>query len=260
MKKILIAAMALACTAAFAGEGRGEGQRPQASVGQQQQQKQQTESVSNSAAVSTSRGGEQQQQQGIQQAGNSNVTVGCLVNCADTSQGSRDIADATVLAATINAAAATEVAKGNQQAARDVAGTTQTIKNTPSIATAALVSSNDTCMGSVSVGGSGPGFSIGVGTTYKDDNCVMLKNSRELWNMGMKAAAMALMCTDKANKEALELTGFVCPQTEAANKAAVKKAEAEQAAKVAQTGSAEKLATAYTGNDPIVQARMAASK
>jgi hypothetical protein len=47
----------------------------------------------------------------------------------------------------------------------------------------------------------------------------MLKNSRELWNMGMKAASLALMCTDKANKEALEITGFICPQTAAARKA-----------------------------------------
>jgi hypothetical protein len=83
----------------------------------------------------------------------------------------------------------------------------------------------------------------------------MLKNSRELWNMGMKAASLALMCTNPANKEALELTGFVCPQTEKANKdaaaaAAVKKASVETNQK---TG-------AYTGNDPIVQARMAASK
>jgi hypothetical protein len=257
MKKILFAAMALACTAAFAGEGQHGGQQGTAT---QQQQKQNTEVVSTSSAVSQSKGGEQQQQQGIQQAGNSQVTVGCLVNCADQSTAAKEAGAADIAVATINAAAAKEIAAGNQQAARDVAGTTQTIKNTPSIATAALVSSNDTCMGSVSVGGSGPGFSIGVGTTYKDDNCVMLKNSRELWNMGMKAAAMALMCTDKANKEALELTGFVCPQTEAANKAAVKKAEAEAAAKVAQTGGAERLATAYTGNDPIVQARMAASK
>lgn len=31
--------------------------------------------------------------------------------------------------------------------------------------------------------------------------------------MGMKAAAMALMCTDAANREALEITGYECPQT-----------------------------------------------
>jgi hypothetical protein len=90
----------------------------------------------------------------------------------------------------------------------------QRIRNTPSVNGPPLTSSNDTCMGSASVAANAPGIGIALGKTYTDDNCVMLKNSRELWNMGMKAAAMALMCTDARNREALELTGFVCPQSE----------------------------------------------
>ena len=136
----------------------------------------------------------------------------------------------------------TAIASINAQTARDVASTTQTIKNTPSIGLAALASSNDTCMGSVSAGGSGPGFSIGVGTTYKDDNCVMLKNSRELWNMGMKGAAMALMCNDKNNAEALELTGYICPQK--------KKAAEKQAAGTLGSGLPDS-GTAGTQSAPI---------
>lgn len=131
-----------------------------------------------------------------------------------------------------------EVARANADAIRYAAD--HQLRNTPSIANAALTSSNDTCMGSVSVGGSGPGFSIGVGSTYKDDNCVMLKNSREMWNMGFKAAAVALMCTDKANKEALELTGYVCPQT----------------AKEQQRVSANAVAPSPQYTDPIVRQRM----
>ncbi len=114
------------------------------------------------------------------------------------------------------------------------------LRNTPSVANAALTSSNDTCMGSVSAGGSGPGFGLAIGSTYKDDNCVMLKNSREMWNMGFKAAAVALMCTDKANKEALELTGYVCPQT----------------AKEQQRAAANASAPSPQYTDPIVRARM----
>lgn len=250
MKKILVLALAICASAAFANGERGQGQQ---GANAAQKQKQKTEVVSTSAAQSAAQGGEQQQQQGIQEAGNSNVTVGCLVNCAENP--GRDLTDLAI--ANINAEAAKAIADKNGETARAVAGTTQTIKNTPSIATAALTSSNDTCMGSVSVGGSGPGFSLGIGTTYKDDNCVMLKNSRELWNMGMKGAAMALMCTDKANREALELTGYECPQTTAAKKAeADRAAAAKQAAAPAQAGKAEKLAAAYEGNDPIVQARL----
>lgn len=92
-------------------------------------------------------------------------------------------------------------------------GGTQTIKNVPSVSGPALSTSNDTCMGSSSGSVNGPGFGVSVGSTWSDTNCKLLKNSRELWNMGMKAAAMALMCTDAANREALEMTGFECPQT-----------------------------------------------
>jgi hypothetical protein len=90
---------------------------------------------------------------------------------------------------------------------------TQRIKNTPSMNPQPLTSSNDTCMGSASGAVNAPGFGFGFGKTYIDSNCVMLKNSREFWNMGMRAAALARMCMDSDNKEALEITGFECPQT-----------------------------------------------
>ena len=101
---------------------------------------------------------------------------------------------------------------GTESVSRQEFGT-QVIKNTPSVSGPALTSSNDTCMGSTSGSANVPGIGIGFGTSWVDTNCKMLKNGRELWNMGMKAAAMALMCTDGANREALELTGFECPQT-----------------------------------------------
>ncbi len=80
----------------------------------------------------------------------------------------------------------------------------------------AMVSSNDTCMGSSSAGISTVSIGISVGTTWKDDNCVMLKNSRELWNMGMRNAAVARMCMDENNSLALEVTGVTCPDFAAA--------------------------------------------
>jgi hypothetical protein len=91
---------------------------------------------------------------------------------------------------------------------------TQTVKNVPSVNAPHLSSSNDTCMGSVSGAVNVAGFGGAFGKTYKDANCVMLKNSRELWNMGMRAAALARMCMDGDNREALEITGFKCPQTD----------------------------------------------
>jgi len=253
MKKILIVALMTASFGAFA----------QTAV---QSQQQQTSSTSASVAAA-------------QNAGNTQaITVAPVTTniasdlkdqgataAATTSAAAIEIARIQAATAAAQLAAATEAGgsrdlSADQRAALDraaaleIARLGQTVKNTPGIVLGQLVSSNDTCMGSVSVGGSGPGFSIGVGTTYTDDNCKLLKNSRELWNMGMKAASLALMCKNADNREALELTGFECPQTTKANKdaaaaAAVKKAEAEAPVTVG-----------YTGSDPIVQARMTASK
>ena len=106
----------------------------------------------------------------------------------------------------------------------------QTIKNTPSVGGPPLTTSNDTCMGSSSGSVNVPGFGVGLGSTWTDRNCVMLKNAREMWNMGMKAAALALFCTDDNNRMALEITGFVCPQTQLARQQAAAAAEAARVA------------------------------
>lgn len=84
-----------------------------------------------------------------------------------------------------------------------------------------LISSNDTCMGSTSIGGSAVSFGFSAGTTWTDDNCVMLKNAREIWNMGFKGAALARLCMDNLNKEAFEATGINCPPRRAKDKAPV---------------------------------------
>lgn len=120
----------------------------------------------------------------------SNISIGCTENCG---------ANATDK----------EIAQGNNKALVDAANAK--IRNTPSMFGPALVSSNDTCMGSTSGSVAAPGLGIGFGTAWVDENCKMLKNSQALWNMGLKAAAIALMCNDEKINEALEITGFKCP-------------------------------------------------
>lgn len=88
------------------------------------------------------------------------------------------------------------------------------LKNVPNVNAPALTSSGDACMGSASGGASGSGFGISFGSTKIDKNCVMLKNSRELWNMGFRQAAVARMCMDSDNRKALESTGWMCPAEE----------------------------------------------
>jgi len=132
---------------------------------------------------------------------------------------------------------------------------TQIIRNTPSVSGPPLVSSNDTCMGSASGSANIPGFGLSVGKTYTDANCVMLKNARELWNMGMKGAAMARMCMDAENREALEMTGFTCPQTLRARGQAYN-AGATTTTVVTTPAAPAADSSVYTGNDPIVRRRL----
>ena len=135
-----------------------------------------------------------------------------------------------------------------------------TVKNVPSVNGPNLTTSNDTCMGSSSGSLNIAGFGIGGGSTWVDPNCKMLKNSRELWNMGMKAASLALMCGDPDNRAALELTGFVCPQTAAKNAAAVKSAGVEGSTTVSTIATATTTGVKLSDNekytDPFVRSRL----
>ena len=97
---------------------------------------------------------------------------------------------------------------------------TATLKTVATVYAPALTSSNDTCMGSTSFGATGIGFGVSIGSSWTDANCVMLKNAREMYNMGMPEVAFARLCMDELNREAIELTGKLCPQTVKAQKAA----------------------------------------
>lgn len=233
MKKILLIASLMACSAmAFADATKGEAT-------------QNTTVTTGSSAVSTSNGGAGGAGGSSTSSGNTsgNITVGCLVNCASTDQGSKDAAAAAVTVATINAGAAKEIAAINADAR---------IKNTPSVNGPPLTSSNDTCMGSASGSVNAPGIGVSLGKTYTDANCVMLKNSRELWNMGMKAAALALMCKDADNREALELTGFECPQT---TKARNGNMAVQQHAQASQEQYTDPIVRARLGLPPLTEAK-----
>jgi hypothetical protein len=105
-----------------------------------------------------------------------------------------------------------QILSGTRTDRIEYSGTT-TVKNVPSMNAPPLTSSNDTCMGSWSAGVAVAGFGASGGNTYTDEHCKRIKMSRELWNKGMKAASLALDCMDRDAREALEITGFVCPQT-----------------------------------------------
>lgn len=101
----------------------------------------------------------------------------------------------------------------NSPGKTEVTGT-QTIKNVPSMGSAQLITSAETCMGSSAGGLAGPGFGVNVGSTWTDSTCKLLKKAGFLWNIGMKAAALALLCTDSEMHDAMEITDHKCPVKE----------------------------------------------
>jgi hypothetical protein len=164
-----------------------------------------TSNSTSSGGISSAKGGDSAATGGkVDSNIASYINVGCTENCGANST-DKQIAEDRI-------AADKEIAAGNNKAQIDSANAR--IKNTPSMFSPPLVSSNDTCMGSTSGSVAAPGLGIGFGTAWVDDNCKMLKNSQALWNMGFKAASIALMCNDDKIKEALEITGYTCPVKE----------------------------------------------
>ena len=79
-----------------------------------------------------------------------------------------------------------------------------------------LWATQDTCMGSSSVGVQAMLFGFSTGSTWRDEDCVRRKDSRELYNMGnampqLRLAAVARMCQKSANIAAMHAAGLKCP-------------------------------------------------
>lgn len=113
---------------------------------------------------------------------------------------------------TPGATTSTITTNGNQTVNTNVSGT-ETLRNVPAVNAPPLTTSNDTCMGSVSAGGAVAGFGATFGKTYTDENCVMLKNSQQFWNYGMRSTAVLLMCQNAQNAKALAESNppYYCP-------------------------------------------------
>ena len=52
---------------------------------------------------------------------------------------------------------------------------------------------------------------ISAGTTFTEENCIRLKNAKTLYDMGMKVAAVSVMCGDTRVFNAMEMAGTPCP-------------------------------------------------
>jgi|TARA_R110002020_G_scaffold12903_3_gene46866 hypothetical protein len=81
----------------------------------------------------------------------------------------------------------------------------------PTASSAGLSSGIDTCSLSVSAGVQTFNFGITGGRTYTDENCEMRKNAKLLSDLGMKVAAISLVCSSKDVWVAMYQAGTYCP-------------------------------------------------
>jgi hypothetical protein len=79
--------------------------------------------------------------------------------------------------------------------------------NAPSI----VVNNNDVCRSGMSVGAQTGFFGISTGHTIVDQNCERIKLARSLYFMGMKVAAISLLCQDARVFDAMTMAGTPCP-------------------------------------------------
>jgi hypothetical protein len=91
---------------------------------------------------------------------------------------------------------------------------TTTVKSPPPSAIAPQFSAgngSDLC----TVGASGAVqtqiLGISVGSTFTEENCIRLKNAKTLYDMGMKVAAVSVMCQDAKVFDAMMQAGTPCP-------------------------------------------------
>jgi hypothetical protein len=90
---------------------------------------------------------------------------------------------------------------------------TTTVKSPPASAIAPSIngSSSDLCTVGVSGAVQTQILGISAGKTVRDMNCEKLKNAKTLYDMGMKVAAVSVMCQDPRVFEAMMNAGTPCP-------------------------------------------------
>ena len=91
--------------------------------------------------------------------------------------------------------------------------TKSTIKTNPPSAISPSINASNSDLCTVGVAGAVQTQIIGISTgqVYNDENCVRLKNAKVLYDMGMKVAAVALMCQNRNTYDAMKFAGTPCP-------------------------------------------------
>ena len=88
-----------------------------------------------------------------------------------------------------------------------------TVKSPPPSAISPSINSSNSDLCTVGVSGAVQTQILGIssGNTVRDMNCERLKNAKVLYDMGMKVAAVSVMCQDERVFNAMSMAGTPCP-------------------------------------------------
>jgi hypothetical protein len=91
--------------------------------------------------------------------------------------------------------------------------TTTNLKSPPASAISPTINTSNSDLCTFGVAGAIQTQILGIstGTQVTDENCERLKNSKTLYDMGMKVAAVSLMCQDPRVFDAMMNAGTPCP-------------------------------------------------
>lgn len=90
---------------------------------------------------------------------------------------------------------------------------TTTVNSPPPSAISPSINSANSDLCTVGVAGAVQTQILGIsaGKTFTEDNCIRLKNAKTLYDMGMKVAAVSVMCEDPNVFQAMMNAGTPCP-------------------------------------------------
>ena len=88
-----------------------------------------------------------------------------------------------------------------------VTNNTPPTANSPSV----VVNNSDVCKTAAAGAVQTQILGISTGTQFTDENCERLKNAKTLYDMGMKVAAVSVMCQDERVFDAMMHAGTPCP-------------------------------------------------
>lgn len=142
------------------------------------------------------------------------IILATIVALVSTSASAIDLggsrSSATAGAVSVSGAAAGAVS-GSSASGGSSSASVQSERQAPAVAAPSLATSGETCMGSSSVGASGAGFGLAIGTTWGSEQCERRMNAQQLRLSGETKAALALICMNPGVADAMRAVGKSCP-------------------------------------------------